>query len=340
MQREFHLLAFSSYGQLKLLIFVGVLCVYLLVVFGNTMITALVYLVPQLQTPMYFFLCNLAVQDIMYVSSLLPKLLVITITGNTSISFTGCISQMFLFVFCVGTEFFLLSVMAYDRYVAICIPLNYSLIMSKCVCLLLVTSCWIIGTFNALLYSSLISKLSFCNVQEVNHFFCDMKTLLKLTCSDITHIRILLALGCLLLGFLSFALTLTSYVYIISSILKIHTTGGRLKTFSSCSSHLTILILFYGTSLSLYVKPETEESQEQEKFISILNVAVIPMLNPVVYSFRNKQVLNAIKKQKIRQAIIEHTHHLLLISYSEVESQGSNTALFTKYYDSMIMDRS
>ncbi|KAM4749127.1 olfactory receptor 2K2-like [Rhinophrynus dorsalis] len=291
----FYLLAFSRAAVLHIGLFVGILLIYLLATFGNMLITVLVGLVPQLQTPMYFFLCNLSFQDIVYVSAILPKLMDITITGDTRIYFPDCIIQIFLFVFCVGTEFMLLASMAYDRYVAICIPLRYSLIMNKRVCALMASASWIIGALDSVMYSFLISKLSFCKSKEINHFFCDVKSVLKLSCSDTTIIKSLIVTDVLLMGLLPFVLIMISYVFIISTIIKIRTSAGRLKIFSSCSSHLTVVILFFGTCLSLYIKPESEQSQERDKLVSLLYVALVPMLNPLVYSLRNKQVLKAIK---------------------------------------------
>ncbi|KAM4749141.1 olfactory receptor 1G1-like [Rhinophrynus dorsalis] len=296
LQRHFHLLAFSRVPVLWTGLFIGIVLMYMLATVGNMMITALVCLVSQLHTPMYFFLCNLSVQDIVYVSAILPKLMDITITGDSSISFPGCITQLFIFTFCVVTEFLLLTCMAYDRYVAICISLHYSLIINKSACILMASTSWIIGALNALMHSLLMSNLSFCNSQEINHFFCDPKTILKLTCSDTTIINALIFVDAVLWGFLPFLFILTSYVFIISTILKIRTSAGRLKSFSSCSSHLTVVLLFFGTSLSLYMKPESEQSQEQDKLLSLLYIALVPMLNPLVYSLRNKEVLKAVKR--------------------------------------------
>ncbi|KAM4749145.1 olfactory receptor 13F1-like [Rhinophrynus dorsalis] len=297
LQRKFHLLAFSRDTVVQVGLFIGVLLMYLLATLGNMMITALVCLESHLHTPMYFFLCNLSVQDIVYVSAILPKLMDITITGDTSISYPGCITQLFVFGFCVGTEYLLLIFMAFDRYAAICIPLRYSLIMNKCVCFLMASASWIIGVVNSLSYALLISNLSFCNVQEINHFFCDIRTVIKLSCSETPVIKFMILVDLVVMGFLPFLLILTSYAFIISTILKIRTTSGRLKTFSSCSSHVTIVLLFFGTSLSLYTKPESENSQEQDKVLSLLYVALVPMLNPLVYSLRNKEVLKAMKKK-------------------------------------------
>ncbi|KAE8619136.1 hypothetical protein XENTR_v10009623 [Xenopus tropicalis] len=295
LQREFHLLAFLSHEKLQLLIFLLVLLMYSLTVCANLIITALVCLVPRLHTPMYFFLCNLSVQDIVYVTAILPKLLAITITGDNSISFLGCMTQFYFYASCVTVEFLLLTSMAYDRYVAICIPMRYSLIMKKSVCVLLASVSWFFGATDSILFCWLISNLYFCDHHEINHFFCDLKTVLKLSCSDTKNISILIIILCVIIGFLPFCLILISYGNIISSALKIRTSVGKLKTFSSCCSHLTVVLLFCGTSLSLYMKPDSGNSQEMDKLLSLLYVAVTPLLNPLVYSLRNKDVINAIK---------------------------------------------
>ncbi|KAM4749143.1 olfactory receptor 5AR1-like [Rhinophrynus dorsalis] len=296
LEREFHLLVFSSFAEFRHVIFIGVLLVCLLVVLGNIIIIVLICLVSQLHSPMYFFLCNLSVQDIVYVSAILPKLMDITITGYSNISFPGCITQIVLFILCIDTEFFLLTSMAYDRYVAICIPLCYTLIMNKNLCLLMTAVSWVFGVLNSFQYSLLMSQLSFCYSKEINHFFCEVKTMLHLSCSDTTIITVIISVECVFLGFLPFVLIITSYAYIISTILNIQSSAGRQNTFSSCSSHLTIVLLFCGTSLSLYLKPESEHFQEQDKLLSILYIAVVPMLNPLVYSLRNKEILKAMKK--------------------------------------------
>ncbi|XP_053571760.1 olfactory receptor 13C9-like [Bombina bombina] len=292
---EFYLKTFNLSDKEQLVVFFGILFMYLLAVFGNGIIVTLVSLVPQLHTPMYLFLCSLSVQDIIYVSAILPKRLAITITGDTSISFSGCITQIFLLIFCVDTEFFLLTSMAYDRYVAICVPLHYPLIISKKVCALFITVSWFGGFLNASAFSLMVSHLTFCNKREINSLFCDLN-LLNLSCSDITFIMTLfIPVEATVLSLLPFTLIMISYICIISTILKIRSSSGRLKTFSSCSSHLTVVVLFYGTSLILNLKPKSENSQEIDKLLSLIYIGVIPMINPLVYSLRNKEVLEAIK---------------------------------------------
>ncbi|XP_053319805.1 olfactory receptor 5V1-like [Spea bombifrons] len=295
-QQGFYILAFSRIAEVQIILFILVLLMYLLSMVGNLVLSGLVCISPQLHTPMYFLLCNLSFQDIIYVSAILPKLLAITITGDTWISFSGCITQMFMFVFCLDTEFFMLTTMAYDRYVAICIPLRYTLVMNKKVCCLMASSCWVVGGLNAMMHSILMSNLSFCDSQEINHFFCEIKTMLNLSSSDTSKIILLIFIEGVFIGCFPFVLIMTSYIFIISTILKIRTSSRRQKTFSSCSSHLTIVMLLYGTSLGFYMKSDSENSQEQDKVLSLLYIAVVPMLNPLVYSLRNKVVLRAMRK--------------------------------------------
>ncbi|KAM3926818.1 olfactory receptor 5V1-like [Leptodactylus fuscus] len=235
-----------------------------------------------------------AVLDIIYVSVILPKLMVITITGDIRISFPGCFAQLFFYVFCIGTEFFILASMAYDRYVAICIPLRYMLIIDLKTCVSLSVFSFSLGVLNALMYPLLISKLSFANSNKINHFFCHMKSILKLRPTQGANIDLLITIDGVALGFSTFLLILISYMFIISTILKIKTLSGRFKAFSSCSSHLTVVLLFCLTSLTLNMKPENELTKEQDKILSMLYIAVVPLLNPMVYSLRNKEVLKAI----------------------------------------------
>ncbi|XP_018427786.1 PREDICTED: olfactory receptor 10AG1-like [Nanorana parkeri] len=295
MKPEFYIMAFPELEYLWYILFVGVLLFFLMAICGNLLIIVLICLVPHLHTPMYFFLCNLAAQDVIYVSAILPKLMCIFLTGDHNISFTGCFTQMFMFSFCVATEFCLLTSMAYDRYVAICIPLQYSIIMHFKKCSLMALACWVVHGLNAALYTLLMSQLAFCHIKAINHFFCDARAILKLSIGNITHIKIIIFIESLVLGFIPFALILISYSHIIFAIQKIKSTTGRLKTFSGCSSHIITVILFFGASLSQYINPEPE-FKEQDKMLSLLYVAVVPMLNPLVYSLRNKDVLQAMKK--------------------------------------------
>ncbi|XP_044132836.1 olfactory receptor 13F1-like [Bufo gargarizans] len=234
-----------------------------------------------------------------FVSSILPKFLDSQITGKTSIAFTSCFTQLFMSVGCLTTEFLLLSSMAFDRYVAICIPLKYPIILNERACIILSFIPWAFGALNSSLYVFLVSHLSFCDPKDIIHFYCDMKALLRASCSDIKHVNTVILSEGYTLGVLAFGMILTSYVFIISSILKIKTSSRRRKIFSSCSSHLTVVLLFCGSSLSVYMNPDTESSTELDMMLSLLNVAVVPSLNPLVYSLRNKEVLSALRIHKV-----------------------------------------
>ncbi|KAE8619454.1 hypothetical protein XENTR_v10009787 [Xenopus tropicalis] len=293
--RDFHLLAFFNSEEHHNIIFIGLLLMYLLAFVGNLLIIVLVCLVPQLHTPMYFFLCNLAAQDIISVSAFLPKLMAITFIGDKTISFYGCMAQLFLYISCNDGDFLLLAIMAFDRYVAICIPLRYHLIMKTRFCILLVTTTWIFSVTNAMRYALLVSYLSFCRLITINHILCEIVSLVKLSCSDTTLLKTLITADIPLIGIFPFGLILTSYANIIYTILKMRTSAAKLKTFSSCSSHLTVVLLYGGTGIILYIKPASENSQEVDKMLSLIYLAFIPMLNPLVYSLRNRQVQSAAK---------------------------------------------
>ncbi|CAI9621747.1 unnamed protein product [Staurois parvus] len=263
---------------------------------GNLIITMLIIQAPQLHTPMYFLICNLSLLDMSFISVTVPKLLAITKTDMNVLSFKECISQMYFFIATANIESFLLTSMSYDRYVAICNPLLYPLIMNRVSCLFLTVASWLLGFLNSLLLSLLTSNLSFCKSKIINNFFCDLKALLNMSCSDTTLIQTIILVDNFIIGFFPSSLTLTSYAYIISSVLKIHSTEGRHKAFSNCTSHLTILFLFYGTALCLYMVPNAENSQTKDSILSFIYVALIPMVNPLVYSLRNKDVLGALSK--------------------------------------------
>ncbi|KAM4038556.1 olfactory receptor 1G1-like [Anomaloglossus baeobatrachus] len=294
-RNDFYLVGFSNYPDLQLALFLGLFFTYFICILGNLIILIIVCLSSKLHTPMYFFLCNLSVLDMIYVSVISPKVLAITITKDNEISNSQCLLQLFLYVFCVGTEFFLLAAMAYDRYVAICVPLRYILLMNKWICSILAFLSWNVGAINALVHTLLISKLSFSDSTEINHIFCHMMSILKLSCVDSTHIRLLITVNGITLGFICMILIFASYTHIISSILKMKTSSGRQKAFSRCSSHITIVLLFCLSSLSLNMKAESEQSQEQDKLLTMICVAVVPMLNPLVYSLRNNDVIKALK---------------------------------------------
>ncbi|XP_078510270.1 olfactory receptor 5AP2-like [Lissotriton helveticus] len=294
----FLILGLSQNPVLQIPIVIMFSLLYIMTLHGNLVIVAIICFDKHLQTPMYYFLLNLSFLDISFTSVTIPKMLSVCSTGNKSISFSACILQFYLCFSFLSTEFFLLSVMALDRYVAICNPLRYTVIMSKRVVVLLAVASWMIGFLDTIPHTLFILYSSFCGSNEIKHFFCDLTALLKLSCSDPYYINI--ATFCLgaVSGLGPFMLTISSYVLIISNIMKISSAKGRQKSFSTCSSHLTTVVLFYGTELGLYMRPTSGLSLEKDKFFAVLFTVVIPVLNPIVYSLRNQDVKRAMTKLK------------------------------------------
>ncbi|XP_044132824.1 olfactory receptor 1G1-like [Bufo gargarizans] len=301
-KHEFNIVAFSTSGQLQL--FFCILIIYLITMLGNLLIIFLVYLVPKLQTPMYFLLSNLAAADVTSTSNCIPKLLSITLTWDHRISFSCCMTQLFFFLLSATGEIFILTSMAYDRFVAICKPLQYYTIMRKNVYIAMAASCWLLSLLNSLLHTLLICVLKFCNSHDINNFYCDMNSLLALSTTDTRNHKIFLFFELSVIFLVQFILIIISYIFIFGTILKIRSSGGRMKAFSSCISHLITVILFYGPSLILYMK--TKGSKEKDTLLSMLYLVVVPMLNPLVYSLRNKEVWEAtvmLKKKILRSSL-------------------------------------
>lgn len=292
--REFILLGLSNDPTQQMFLFLIGLLIYLLTLVGNLVIITLIWLDQYLKTPMYFLLGNLSFIEICYTSSTVPKMLWNLLLGDKTISFIGCALQMYFFVTLGGTECILLSAMAYDRYAAICHPLRYTLLMSQPVCKGLLAVSWVIGSINSIINTALIFSLDFCHSNQIDHFFCDIPPLLHLSCSDtkLSTMMTFIISGCGIT--MSFFLTLLSYVFIVSSVLKIQTTQGRIKAFSTCASHLTVVGIFYGTIIFTYLTPSSSHSPEQEQLVSVLYTMVTPLLNPLIYSFRNKDVQGAL----------------------------------------------
>nr|XP_006110549.1 olfactory receptor 12D2-like [Pelodiscus sinensis] len=298
---EFILLSLTSLQELWGFLFTLFLLLYLASVLGNGTILVLVMADPHLHTPMYFFLGNLSCLDIFYSTVTVPKLLAGFLSRHQAISFTGCLSQLHFFHFLGSSEAVLLAVMAYDRYVAICNPLRYRLVMNPHACLLLATATWSSGFLHALMHTVMTSRLHFCGPNHVPHFFCDIKPLLSLACGN-THLNlslklILVNVDAAVLGLSSFILTLLSYLYIISFLLlKVQSRDSRVKAFSTCSSHLTVVTLFYVPVICNYVLPSPEDNPERDMVATLMYNIVTSVLNPLIYTLRNREVKTALRK--------------------------------------------
>ncbi|KAM4702782.1 olfactory receptor 5AR1-like [Rhinophrynus dorsalis] len=293
---EFTIQGFSDTQELQVPLFIIFLVIFLIILLGNITVVITIILDSHLHTPMYVFLINLSFIDISSTSNILPKLLVMLFSQHKTISFVGCMIQVHFFMSFTSIEFLLLAVMAYDRFVAICHPLHYTLIMSLKWCVWFSTAVWIIGLLDPIGHTKVISNFYFYSSPNIDHFFCDVTALLKLTCSDTSSMELLAYIEGTLLGLSTFVSTLFSYVFIICTILKIQSSEGRHKAFSTCASHLTCVIILYGTTISLYMRPTSMYSPKQDKFFALLYIILIPLLNPVIYTLKNKDVKIALRK--------------------------------------------
>ncbi|XP_030048247.1 olfactory receptor 1361-like [Microcaecilia unicolor] len=293
---EFLLEGPTDHEELNNLLFVVFLVMYLINLLGNGTMISVISGNSQLHTPMYLFLCFLSFEDMCLTSVIVPQMLSNLISNKKTISFSNCFTQLYFFMVFATAECILLSVMAYDRYVAICNPLHYITIMNKKVCLSMLFTSWTISIMHALLHTLLIHRLSFCKSNKIQHFYCDITPLLQLSCTDTSINELLIFTEASLLVAGPFLIILISYIHIIKTILKIQSTGGRQKTFSTCSSHLTVVILFYGTILFMYFRPSSSYSLEKDKIASVMYNVLSPMLNPFIYSLRNKDVKMALRR--------------------------------------------
>ncbi|XP_036733017.2 olfactory receptor 1052-like [Manis pentadactyla] len=293
---EFILSGLTDRAELKVTLFVLFLGIYAVTLVGNLGMIFIIRITPKLHTPMYFFLSCLSFVDACYSSAIAPKMLINLLVVRGTISFSACMVQHLCFGVFVTTEGFLLSVMAYDRYMAIVNPLLYTAAMSKRKCVGLVLGTFIGGTINSLIHTVSLGRLSFCRLNIVRHFFCDIPSLLKLSCSDTSVNELLLLVFSGVIAMATFLIVIISYVFIVLAILRIHSAAGRLKAFSTCASHLMAVTIFYGTLSFSYIQPSSQYSVEQEKVVAVFYTLVIPMLNPLIYSLRNREVKDAVER--------------------------------------------
>ncbi|KAM9119148.1 LOW QUALITY PROTEIN: olfactory receptor 6N1-like [Pangshura tecta] len=293
---ELILLGFGELPDLKILIFLMFLVIYMATVAGNTLIVVLVVTDQHLHTPMYLFLVNLSYLEICYTSTFLPRLLASLLTGDRTISVSGCITQLYFSCSLACTECYLLAAMSYDRYLAICKPLHYSTLMNNSFCLQLAAGSWLNGFLAITIFVLFLSQLIFCGPNEIDHFYCDPIPLIELSCSD-AHLSILMdfILACVF-TLPPFLLTLMSYVFILASILIIPSITGRQKVFSTFSSHLTVVTIFYGTIIIVYMLPKRDTLRDLKKVLSLCFTVLTPLVNPVIYSLRNREVKEALSK--------------------------------------------
>ncbi|NXF65167.1 OR6B1 protein, partial [Ciccaba nigrolineata] len=293
---EFILLGFPTVIELQALLFVIFLTVYLLTVLENIVIITLIRRNHQLHKPMYFFLGHLSFLEAWYISVTVPKLLVNFLVKNKSISFTGCMAQLYFFIALVCTECVLLAVMAYDRYVAICNPLHYAVIMNHRVCMQLAMGSWLVGFLISVLKVVFISQLSFCGPSVINHFFCDISPLLNLSCTERLVAEMVDFVFALLILLIPLSVIIISYMCIISTILCIPMAQNRKKAFSTSVSHLTVVIIFFSATLYMYARPRSVHSLDLNKLVSIIYAVATPMLNPFIYCLRNQEVKDTLWK--------------------------------------------
>ncbi|XP_059123632.1 olfactory receptor 8B8-like isoform X1 [Peromyscus eremicus] len=298
---EFILLGITDQPDLKIPLFFLFLVIYMITALGNMTLIILIVLNSHLHTPMYFFLFNLSCIDLCYSSVITPKMLMNFIQKKNVISYTGCMTQLYFFCFFVISECYVLTSMAYDRYVAICNPLLYNVALSPKVCFYLMLGSYLMGFSGAMIHTGFILRLTFCDGNTINHYFCDVLPLLQLSCTSTyaNEIELFIVTGKDII--VPTVIIFTSYAFILSNILKIRSTESRSKAFSTCSSHMLAVCLFFGSGAFMYLKPTSAVSMDQGKFSSIFYTIVVPMMNPLIYSLRNKDVKVALRKTLSRR---------------------------------------
>ncbi|XP_009665717.1 olfactory receptor 2D2-like [Struthio camelus] len=292
---EFIFQGLSSQPRTQAVLFIVFLGFFLFTVVGNIMIIIVIRANHQLQKPMYFFLANLSFLDICYVSTNIPQMLVNLLTKRT-ISFHGCAAQMYFSLAFGMAECVLLAVMAYDRYVAICHPLQYAAVMSKKLCSHMVAASWISSLLSSMVINSLTFRLPFCGPDTLNHYFCEVPAVLALACADIALTEMVVFAFSILIVFIPFLLIITSYGRILLTILQIQSAHGQSKAFSTCGSHLMVVTIFYGTAICMYMNPKSRSPRDTDKVVAVFYTIVAPMLNPLIYSLRNKDIKCALRR--------------------------------------------
>ncbi|XP_054849629.1 olfactory receptor 5V1-like [Eublepharis macularius] len=299
--QEFILLGFTNHPELQMLFFLVFSIIYTVAFMGNLLILLVIIADSHLHTPMYFLLGNLSFIDMCYMSGTIPQMLANFLRESKTISYSACMAQLFALISCVGSECILLAAMAYDRYVAICHPLLYMVIMNRKVCLQMVAASWMGGFLNSFVHTLLTSALTFCGPKEIRHFMCDVPPLLELSCTDTALNNTVLHTASVFIGISPCLFIVISYIFIVLAILRIRSSEGRHKAFSTCTSHLTVVITFFGTALFNYNRSNAGYSLDIDILVSTLYCIVTPTLNPIIYSLRNQEVKGALRKLLCRK---------------------------------------
>ncbi|XP_071467896.1 olfactory receptor 2L13-like [Marmota flaviventris] len=293
---DFILLGLLPPNQTGLLLLLLIIFVFVLACLGNSGMTALIFLDPRLHTPMYFLLSQLSLMDLMYISTTVPKMTYNFLSGQTSISFLGCGVQSFFFVTMACSEGLLLASMAYDRFVAICHPLHYHIYMSKRMCVKMILGSWTLGSLNGLVHTVYALHLPYCRSRTISHFYCDIPAMLLLVCTDTSVYEYVIFFSAVLILLLPFLGITLSYGRVIFSVFHMHSKEGRRKAFTTCSTHLTVVTFYYAPFVYTYLRPKKVRSPEEDKNLAVFYTILTPMLNPIIYSLRNKEVLGAMKR--------------------------------------------
>nr|XP_036881523.1 olfactory receptor 2T4-like [Manis javanica] len=293
---EFILLGIFSQSKHPVLLCVVIFLVFLMALSGNTILILLIHSEARLHTPMYFFISQLSLMDVTYISVTVPKMLMDRVTGVNTISAPRCGMQMFLYLTLAGSECFLLASMAYDRYAAICHPLRYSVLMNHTVCVLLASGCWLLGSVDGFLFTPITMTFPFCGSREIHHFFCEVPAVMKLSCSDTSMYETLMYLCCILMLLIPVTVISGSYYFILLTIHRMNSANGQKKAFATCSSHMTVVTLFYGAAMYNYMLPSSYHTPKKDMVVSVFYTILTPVLNPLIYSLRNKDVMGALKK--------------------------------------------
>ncbi|XP_066216130.1 olfactory receptor 2G3-like [Saccopteryx leptura] len=298
---EFVFLGLSMQPEVLLILFIIFLFFYLLTVAGNIIIITIIHIEPRLQTPMYFFLTNLSFLDICYTSTNVPQMLSNMVGKKKTIPFSSCAAQMYFSLSFGMTECILLGVMAYDRYVAICHPLHYTVIMDRNICVQLAAISWSSSFLSSMIINVLTLSLPYCGPNVLNHFFCEVPSVLRLACTDTSFTEMVVFIFSIIIVFIPFLLIVVSYAQILLSVLRMQSASGRHKALSTCASHLTVVALFYGTAIFMYMRPQSKSSRAGGKIIAVFYTVITPMLNPLIYSLRNQDVKGALRRAIERQ---------------------------------------